>query len=475
MIRSSIREVLGIDRDYTSVTQRTRHTYVIGQPGMGKTRALESWVMQDIAQGHGVGVIDPHGDLFQRLVIRLVSMPKAWDRLVILDPCNPRWTVCFNPLEAIQGVTPERLSLFMTDVIVKIWKLDSSSSPRMIWLLTNTFLALSGLGLTLLDLPRFLLDGDFRDRMLPRLSNETARSYFQFEFPKSQAAVHQWVTPVLNKIGGLIFDPDLRLMFSGQAKLNFREVLDNQMILLVNLPKGILGEGASALLGAFIVAYFQKAALSRADTYVRPPFYLYLDEFQNYTTDNIQDILSESRKYALSLILAHQYLEQLSVDLRNAVLNTAGTLACFRVGYQDAYQLAKEIFPSPDFLSTSEAGLKFNHPGRFKPLTSLILRQKSLGWEGLAQALTQLPSQTFWCRRRGSLKPIRLRAIDMPDPLITSGVKAGKVELLNFVGSRFGRLTQDLRGEYSGYSNDGVRPVMEDADGSDPSGSIWSR
>jgi hypothetical protein len=249
-----------------------------------------------------------------------------------------------------------------------------------------------------------LLDSDFRDGLLPRLANETARSYFRHEFPKSTGAIHQWVTPVLNKIGGLIFDPDLRLIFAGQAKLNFREVLDHQMILLVNLPKGILGEGASALLGAFIVAHFQKAALSRADSYVRPPYYLYLDEFQNYTTDNIQDILSEARKYALSLTLAHQYLDQLSPNLRSAVLNTTGTLVCFRVGYQDGFHLAKEIFPFAGLLdgfgSRTEAQPSWTY---FRPLMSIIQRQKPLGWDGLAQALAQLPPRVFWCKQRGTL------------------------------------------------------------------------
>jgi type IV secretory pathway TraG/TraD family ATPase VirD4 len=137
--------------------------------------------------------------------------------------------------------------------------------------------------------------------------------------------------------------------------------MDNQQILLVNLPKGILGEAPSALLAAFIVAHLQKAALARADRGSSIPFYLYLDEFQNYTTDNIKDILSESRKYALSLTLAHQYLDQLPGELRSAVLNTAGTLVSFRVGYHDATQLAKEIFPSPDYIQQFKTSVTMRH------------------------------------------------------------------------------------------------------------------
>jgi hypothetical protein len=354
--------------------------------------------------------------------------------------------VSFNPLQAVAGLSQERLALFLTDVMVKIWKLSAASSPRMIWLLTNSFLALASLGLTLLDLPRFLLDSTFRESLLPHLANENARAYFLFEFPKSQGAIHQWVTPVLNKIGGLIFDPDLRLMLAGGARLNFRAVLDRRLILLVNLPKGILGEGTSALLGAFIVAHLQKAALSRANTGLRHPFYLYLDEFQNYTTDNVKDILSESRKYALSLILAHQYLDQLSSDIRSAVLNTAGILVSFRVGYRDAQRLATEIFPAPDFLTACETKFKLNRIGDV-PLLKVEERRKPLGWEGLAQALTSLPPRVFWSRQRGTYTPVKQRTFEMPDPNLAPETLVMMAGLLDASGQRFGRLKRDVQRE----------------------------
>jgi hypothetical protein len=464
--------------DFLTPGQRATHAYVIGQPGTGKSRALESWVMQDIASGQGVGVIDPHGDLFQNLLARLSSKPETWERVVILDPCDQKWTVSFNPLEAVGGFSQERLAAFLTDVVVKIWKLSTASTPRLIWLLSNSFLALSSLGLTLLDLPRFLLDKAFRESLLPRLANERARAFFLFEFPKTQGAIHQWTTPLLNKIGSLIFDPDLRLMLAGGSKLDFRTVLDRRLILLVNLPKGILGEGTSALLGAFIVAHLQKAALSRANTRRRTPYFLYLDEFQNYTTDNIKDILSESRKYALSLILAHQYLDQLSSDLRSAVLNTAGTLICFRVGYHDARQLVYDIFPSPDFLAVSERGFKFNRVGGL-PFLAVDERQKSLRWEGLAQVLTKLPPRQFWSRRRGTYTPIKRRTLEMPDPIITPRIRSMRLKLLDISGQKFGKLKHDVQRELDkkrthfvddsvgGYPRSGSAPepvVLADSD-----------
>jgi hypothetical protein len=420
-------------------SQRATHTYVIGQPGTGKSRALESWIRQDILAGHGVGVIDPHGDLFSDLLCFLASRPEVWERVIIFDPCNPKWVTPFNPLESTEGVSNPRLALFLTDIVVKIWGIDAASAPRMVWLLSNCFLALAELHLTLLDLQRFLLDTPYRESLLAQVQNEQVLAYFQYEFPKSSSAIHQWVTPVLNKIGELIFDPDIRLILGGRSRINFRSILDRKLIFLANLPKGIIGEGASALLGAFLVAHFQKAALSRANSKYRENFYLYLDEFQNYTTDNIQDILSESRKYALSLILANQYLEQLSANLRNAVLNTSGTLICFRVGHRDASQMAKEIFPSPDYATTSKENLQMKHFGQF-PYLTLAQSSEASAWEDLAQKLTGLPFREFWSKHRGNSSPAHHRSLTVPDPVYSDELKERVSKLLDISGSRYGRL-----------------------------------
>ncbi len=333
---------------------------------------------------------------------------------------------------------------------MKVWKLDPASTPRLVWLLTNSFLALAELGLTLPDLPRLLLDTAWRAQLLPRLRHEGVRAFFAFQFPKSEGAVHQWVTPVLNKIGGLVFDRDMRLMLAGKPTFTFREVLDQGLVLLVNLSKGVLGEGSSALLGAFIVAHLQKAALARADTEKRAPYYLYLDEFQHYTTDNIQDILSESRKYGLSLQLCHQYLDQLSPDLYSAVLNTTGTIVCFRVGYHDACQLVKEVFPSRDFLASSTPLETLLGPfGPWLPLGAGG-HSEPLGWEGLAHLLANQAPREFWVRRRGPYLPIQQRTLDIPDPVLTPALEARLRELLDASGARYGRLKGDVQRELAG-------------------------
>ncbi len=442
---------------------RATHTYMVGQSGTGKSRALESWAMQDIMAGHGIGVIDPHGDLFQDLLFHLSGRPELAERVVILDPCDPNWVVSFNPLEAVRDVPQERLALFLTDVVIKMWKINPTTAPRMIWLLTNSFLALADLGLTLLDLPRFLLDADYRDEFLPRLRHPNVRAYFTGEFPKPRWLVHEWVTPVLNKIGGLIFDSDVRLMLAKGAPLSFRDVLDRQLILLAHFPKGILGEESSALLGAFVVAQFQKAALSRADASNRPPYVLYLDEFQNYTTDNIKDILSESRKYGLSLTLAHQYLEQLSPELRSAVLNTTGTLACFRVGYHDAVQLSKEVFPSREFLAPSQWRFDLRNIARL-PFISAEAQRQPLGWEGLAEKLANLRPREFWMRRRGPHAPVKLRSLDMPDPLLTPEIQASVRRLRDVSGRIYGRRKKTVQqnlAEEAGTAPGPPRPARD--------------
>jgi hypothetical protein len=432
-----------------NAAERATHTHVIGQTGMGKSRMLESWVMQDIVAGRGLAVIDPHGDLYQNLVLRiamlLAVMPQLAERIILINPNDPVWAVGFNPLQPVNGISLERLAWFLTDVIVKIWKLDTSSMPRMLRLITYSFLTLAEFALSLVDLPRFLFDTGWRQSLIARTAHREVADYFRQEFPSREGAVHQWVTPVLNKIGPLIFDPDVRLMLGTRSTINFRKILDRRLVLLVNLSKGILGEGNSALLGAFFVAHLQQAALSRANSRHRDQYFLYLDEFQNYTTDNIKDILSESRKYGLSLMLAHQYLDQLSIDLRGAVLNTAGTMVCFRLGYHDANLLSREIFP-PGYLKASHAELDYARLGRIG-IPLFEEKQEPLEHEALTTLLTQLRPREFWTKRRGPYAPIKQRALNMPEPVLSPQLFNARKHLIDTSGQQFGRLKAEIRQE----------------------------
>ena len=224
--------------------------------------------------------------------------------------------------------------------------------------------------------------------------------------------------------------------------------MDNEMILLVNLSKGMLGEATSALLAALLVAQIQKTALARANTTHRTPFYLYLDEFQNYTTDNIEDILSESRKYALSLTLAHQFLDQLPREVRSAVLNNTGTMTCFRVGYHDARVLAKEIFPAPDFIQLPDIAT-----------TLRSFRIKDAGWDGLALELANLEPRQFWTRKRGAYDPIKQVSFNMPDPLMTHDLQEKIDALREASGQRFARKKQHHQSQSQPKGNDEDIPL----------------
>ena len=438
--------LMGRDEIQLSSKERSTHTYVIGQPGTGKSRAIESWVMQDIKAGRAVGVIDPHGDLYNNLLARLIDYPLLWNKIVLFDPLDKKWAVGFNPLAVVADLPKERLAIYMTDIVIKVWKIQTEHAPRMVWLLTNTFLALSSSGLNILDLPRFLTDSEFRMALLSKISSEGVRNYFLNEYPQKQSSAMQWAAPILNKLGNLIFDPQIRTIFTGKSTINFRHIMDSGKILLVHLPKGIMGEELSSLLAAFIVAMIQKAALSRASTHHRQPFYLYLDEFQNYTTNNIKDILSESRKYSLSMTMAHQYLDQLSADLRSAVLNTIGTVVCFRVGYKDASTLVKEIFPSPEYVQNKGQELRLRSVNSIL-LPMLIPKLKASNWEMLTRELVNLRMREFWFRKSGLSQPVKQYTFEMPDPILTAEKKRRIQMLRDCSGANYARLRSGLKPE----------------------------
>lgn len=436
--------IMGRDEIQLSSKERSTHTYVIGQPGSGKSRAIESWVMQDIKAGRAVGVIDPHGDLYNNLLTRLTDYPQLWKKIVLFDPLDEKWVVGFNPLDAVTDLPNERLAIYMTDIVIKVWKIQPEQAPRMVWLLTNTFLALSSSGLSILELPRFLSDPEFRIAMMPKVGSEVVRNYFLNEYPQKHSNAMQWSAPILNKLGNLIFDPQIRTIFTGKSTINFRHIMDSGKILLVNLPKGIIGEELSSLLAAFIVAMIQKAALSRASIHNRQSFYLYLDEFQNYTTDNIKDILSESRKYGLSLTLAHQYLDQLSSDLRSAVFNTIGTIVCFRVGYKDASVLVKEIFPSPEYSQSNGQELRLRSVNSIL-LPMVIPKIQVSNWDMLTRELVNLQMREFWFKKRGLNRPVKQYTFDMPDPILTTEKKRSIQMLRDCSGENYARLRIGLK------------------------------
>ncbi len=322
-----------------SDTQLSRHVYVIGGSGVGKLQAMEGWAIDLMRGDQGVGVIDPHGELYHNLLARIaVHGERIHPKVVLFDPLNPAHKVGFNPLELQVGEVAERKAQFLSNVIAKLFHADPLLTARMQRILFHTFWLL--IQNHLLEFEEVLTNPTYRKLLLQRVSSESSlRRYWQQEFPTQERLVKEWTQSSLNKVGALVTDPDFAPVLGQQhSTINFRTIMDEGKILLVNLPKGIFGETNSHLMGAFIVAQIQQAVMARAAvTYsAYRPFTLFLDEFQNYATDDIHEILAETRKYRLALVMAHQYYAQLleNPKLQAAVLNTVGNLVVFRVGHR---------------------------------------------------------------------------------------------------------------------------------------------
>jgi CxxC-x17-CxxC domain-containing protein len=329
---------------------RTRHMYVIGKTGMGKTNLLENMAIQDIRNGEGVCVVDPHGEFAEKM-LRAVPAERIND-VVYFNPADKEFPVAFNILEAVDEDKKNLIASGMMGVFKKIW--PDVWSPRMEYILNNTILALLDYpGSTMLGVNRMMFDKDFRKRVYPKIKDPVVKSFWINEFDKWEDRFRkEAVAAIQNKVGQFLSSSVIRHIV-GQPKstIDMREIMDNQKILIVNLSKGRIGEDAMRLLGGMVVTKIQLAAMGRVDIpqEERKDFYLYVDEFQNFATESFANILSEARKYRLNLILAHQYINQLVFDnnsvVRDAVFGNVGTMVTFRVGADDAEFLEKEFEP----------------------------------------------------------------------------------------------------------------------------------
>ena len=330
-------------------SHRSTHLYVVGSSGSGKTRFLETLVRQDIANGEGFGVIDLHGDLTEDLKGYLEAKEGddfLRERVVLIDPSDPDNTVCFNPLERIDGMDTDAVAGEVVEVFKKIW--SEAWGDRLNDLLTSTLIALIENNLTLAELPRFLTDASFRDMVLSNVKHPLCLEYFERYNRRAERTRDEWTESTLNKVRAFLTNTKLRQMLSSpKSSFSFRDVMDNKKILLVKLDRGRL-KGSADLLGSLLLAKIQMAAFSRTDTpeSERAPFYLYIDEFQNFATESFLQTLAQSRKYSLPLILAHQNLAQLSPSLRASILTNCKLQAYFNISRDDANILAKESLSS---------------------------------------------------------------------------------------------------------------------------------
>jgi type IV secretory pathway TraG/TraD family ATPase VirD4 len=325
---------------------RRAHMYVIGKTGTGKSTLLETMIRQDLAQGRGVALFDPHGDLVERVLERIPEKRK--DDLVYFNVPDIQHPLGFNPLESVPPAKRSVAASALLEVFKKIW--PDSWGPRLEHILRNALLALLDQPeATLADVLRLFHDKEFRIRAAERTSNAQVRAFWLHEFEKYPVNLRaEAISPIQNKVGAFLANPLLnRILTQKRSSFNLRALMDEDGILLVNLSKGKIGEDAAALLGAMLVANIGLTALSRADSPERSrrDFHLYLDEFQTFTTLSLVNMLSELRKYHVNLILAHQYLAQVEEEVRDAILGNVGTIITFRLGFADAELLAQEFYP----------------------------------------------------------------------------------------------------------------------------------
>ena len=325
---------------------RRRHMYVIGQTGTGKTTLLENMVIDDIRAGRGVGIIDPHGE-FAEKILDFVPENRV-DDVIYFNPADIDNPIAFNPLEKVGMEYRHLIASGIMGVFKKIWV--DAWSARMEYILNNTLLALLEFpDSTLLGIMRMLADKDYRKKIVDNVQDPVIKAFWTNEFARySQRFEVEAVAAIQNKVGQFVSNPLIRnIIGQTHSTIDLRKVMDEGKILIINLAKGRIGEDNSALLGAMLITKLQMAAMSRIDIPVdkRRDFYLYVDEFQNFSTESFANILSEARKYALNLILAHQYIEQLDEKVEAAIFGNVGTLIIFRTGAIDAEFLEKQFMP----------------------------------------------------------------------------------------------------------------------------------
>lgn len=333
---------------------RRRHTYIVGQTGTGKSTLIYDMAVNDIRDGKGVAVLDPNGDLIESI---LQAIPRERvDDLILFDPGDLARPLGLNMLE-YDPAKPEQKSFINDELMLifdRLFDMKTVGGPMFLRYASNALLLLMddpSEGATLVDVPRLFTDHEFRNRLVTKCKNPLVQDFWEKEASKvkGEYSLENTAPYFTSKFNSFIANDYVRpIIAQPKSVFNFRKVMDEKKILLVNLSKGKIGELNASLLGMIITGKLQMAAFSRADTIdpqARTDFYLYIDEFQNFTTESISTILSEARKYRLNLIIAHQFVAQLTEKIRDAVFGNVGSIIALRIGIQDAETLVKQFEP----------------------------------------------------------------------------------------------------------------------------------
>lgn len=335
------RRAFGIYED-----DRRRHVYVIGKTGVGKTTLLENMLVQDIRNGKGLALVDPHGDVAEKILD--IIPPERINDVVYFDPADVNFPVAFNPLESVDPQYKYLVASGLVSSLKKIWA--DSWGPRLEYILRNVILALLDYpSSTMLGIMRMLADKNYRKKVVETIQDPVVKAFWVNEFANyNERFRSEAISPIQNKVGQFLSSSIIRnIVAQPKSTIDMKDIMDNGKILLINVSKGRIGEDNSALLGAMLITKLQLAAMDRASVpeEQRKDFYLYVDEFQNFATESFATILSEARKYRLNLIIAHQYITQMEEVVRDAVFGNVGTIISFRIGAFDAEYMEKEFAP----------------------------------------------------------------------------------------------------------------------------------
>jgi len=329
---------------------RLLHTYILGKTGAGKTNLLTTLIIQDIMHGRGVCVFDVHGDLIKTL-LSYIPFHRSKD-LIYLDIPNPNMTYRYNPLKKVSYEKRSLVASGILETFQKLWK--GAWGVKLEHILRNILLTLLDQEKAdFSDIPRLIHDASYRNECLPNIVNKDIRNFWNNEFDKY---TKNDLVPILNKVGAFLAHPAIkRFLIENEKEVSLRYIMDTSKIVLVNLSKGSLGMDTSHIVGSLLLNSLMGASFSRIDIpeNERKVFHLFLDEFQNYTTGSIANMLSELRKFKVSLTLAHQYISQLDHEIRDAVLGNVGTIICFRLGEADARYMTKVFYPEFEFVDFS--------------------------------------------------------------------------------------------------------------------------
>jgi hypothetical protein len=327
-----------------STVDHRQHIYIIGKTGSGKTTLLRNLILQHIALGHGVGLIDPHGDLAEELLHHIP--PRRADHLVYFNPGDLEFPIGLNLLANVAPDSRHLVASGIVSALKGIWR--DSWGPRLEYILYNAVSALLDCkNSTLLGVNRMLMDEKYRARIIRQIKDPFIRSFWAEEYAGyDERFKREAIAPIQNKLGQFLLNPVIRnILGQVKTKVSIPGIMDNERLFIANLSKGRIGEDKANLLGSLLVTQFQLGAMERSNIPEdeRRDFYLFIDEFQNFSTDTFASILAEARKYRLCLILSHQYIDQLSLPVRQAVFGNVGTIITFRIGHTDAEVMEKEF------------------------------------------------------------------------------------------------------------------------------------